>query len=83
VAPGRTRIVCEWLFTREAVSMPGFDPKDMVEFWDVTNRQDWTLCEGAQLGTASRGYRPGPYQPAEDCVHTFDDWYASRLAALL
>jgi Rieske 2Fe-2S family protein len=65
------------------VSAPGFDPHDMVEFWDVTNRQDWALCEGAQLGTASRGYRPGPYHPAEDCVHTFDSWYAQRFAAVL
>jgi Rieske 2Fe-2S family protein len=81
--PARTRIVCEWLFTPEAVNAPGFDPHDMVEFWDVTNRQDWALCEGAQLGTASRGYRPGPYHPAEDCVHTFDSWYAECFAALL
>jgi Rieske 2Fe-2S family protein len=83
VAPGRTRIVCEWLFTPEALSQPGFDPRDMVEFWDVTNRQDWGLCEGAQAGAASRGYRPGPYQSTEDCVHTFDRWYADRLADLL
>ena len=60
-----------------------FDPSDMVEFWDVTNRQDWKLCEGAQLGALSRGYRPGPYQPSEDCVHTFDRWYADRIAPLL
>ena len=83
LAPGRSRIVCEWLFTREAVAMPGFDPSDVVEFWDLTNRQDWGLCERAQAGAASRGYRPGPYQPSEDCVHTFDRWYADRLAPLL
>ena len=55
----------------------------MADFWDLTNRQDWALCERAQLGARSRGYRPGPYQLAEDCVHTFDRWYAERLAALL
>jgi Rieske 2Fe-2S family protein len=83
VAPGRTKIVCEFLFTQEALARPDFDPTDMVEFWDVTNRQDWGLCERAQLGAQSRGYRPGPYQPSEDCVHTFDRWYAERMAALL
>jgi Rieske 2Fe-2S family protein len=54
-----------------------------VEFWDVTNRQDWSLCERAQAGVASRGFRQGPYQPTEDCVHTFDRWYANQLTRLL
>jgi len=83
IAPGRTKIVCEFLFTQEALARPDFDPTDMVEFWDVTNRQDWGLCERVQHGAQSRGFRPGPYQPSEDCVHTFDRWYAERMAALL
>ena len=82
-APTRSRVVCEWLFTPEALAMEGFDPADVVEFWDLTNRQDWRLCERAQRGALSRGYRPGPYQPKEDCVHAFDRWYADRLAPLL
>jgi Rieske 2Fe-2S family protein len=83
VAPDRTRVVCELLFTREALDGPAFDPADMASFWDLTNRQDWALCERAQLGAGSRGYRPGPYHTSEDCVHAFDRWYAERLAALL
>ena len=83
LAPDRTRVVCELLFTQEALARSGFDPADMADFWDLTNRQDWALCERAQLGAGSRGFRPGPYQAAEDCVHTFDRWYAERLAALL
>lgn len=83
LAADRTRVDCELLFTREALAHPGFDPADVADFWDLTNRQDWALCERAQLGAGSRGYRPGPYQAAEDCVHTFDRWYAERLAALL
>ncbi len=83
VGPDRTRVECELLFTEEALARPGFDPSDMADFWDLTNRQDWALCERAQLGAGSRGYRPGPYQSSEDCVHTFDRWYAEQLAALL
>lgn len=83
IAPDRTRVVCEWLFTAEAMERPGFDPRDMVEFWDVTNRQDWGLCERAQAGAGSRGFRPGPYHPTEDCVHTFDRWYVDRLILAL
>ena len=83
VAPGRTRVVCEWLFTEEAVADSKLDPSDVVDFWDTTNRQDWALCERTQAGVSSHGFRPGPYQPSEDCVHTFDRWYADQIAALL
>jgi Rieske 2Fe-2S family protein len=83
LAPDRTRVVCEFLFVREAVQSPDFDPSDVVDFWDLTNRQDWKLCERTQAGVASRGYRQGPYHPNEDCVHIFDRWYAERLASLL
>ncbi len=83
LGPARSRVVCEWLFTVEAVAMEAFDPVDMVEFWDLTNQQDWQLCERAQAGAASRGYRQGPYQSSEDCVHTFDRWYAEWLTTHL
>jgi Rieske 2Fe-2S family protein len=83
LAPGRSRVICEWLFTREAVAAGNFDPADIVEFWDLTNRQDWTLCERVQLGVSSRGFAPGPYHATEDCVHTFDRWYAARMVAAL
>ncbi len=82
VSPERTHIVCEWLVTKEALNSNA-DASDVVEFWDMTNRQDWSLCERAQAGVSSRGFRQGPYQPTEDCVHTFDRWYANQLAPLL
>ena len=83
LAPDRTRVVCEMLFTEEALALPSFNPADMADFWDMTNRQDWVLCERAQRGARSKGYRPGPYQEAEDCVHAFDQWYAGQLSPLL
>jgi Rieske 2Fe-2S family protein len=57
----RTRVVCEWLFDPETSAQPDFDPGDVVEFWDRTNRQDWHACEISQLGVRSRAYTPGPY----------------------
>jgi len=83
IACGRTRVVCEWLFPQAAVADPRFDPADVVDFWDLTNRQDWALCERTQRGAQSRGFQPGPYQGSEDCVHLFDCWYAARLEPLL
>ncbi len=71
LAPGRTRVTCEWLFPTEASERDGFDPAYAVAFWDRTNRQDWTACESVQRGIASPHFRPGPLAPKEDAVHRF------------
>ena len=60
MAPDRTFIECEWLFA-DAVT----DPSYAVEFWDITNRQDWVICESVQRGMASRVFRQGFYAPME------------------
>ena len=72
---GRTRIVCEWYFDPATMAERGFDPSDAVEFWDMTNRQDWHVCELSQLGVSSIGYTPGPYASAEGLLHAFDQYY--------
>jgi Rieske 2Fe-2S family protein len=66
MGPGLTRIACEFLFHDTEVSKPGFNPSDVVEFWDVVNRQDWQICESVQDGMQSRGFRGGFYAPMED-----------------
>jgi glycine betaine catabolism A len=71
VEPGVTRIECDWLFDPDAARGQGFDPAYATEFWDRTNRQDWSACESVQRGAASRGYRPGPLADHEDAVHEF------------
>jgi Rieske 2Fe-2S family protein len=71
LAPNRTLIECQWLFDPAAVAQPGFDPAYAVDLWDVTNRQDWTACEGVQRGVSSRGFRPGPFGEDEDAVTQF------------
>jgi Rieske 2Fe-2S family protein len=72
VEPGRSRVVCEWHFDPDVMARPDFDPGDAVEFWDLTNRQDWRVCELQQQGTSSPAYRPGRYALMEDMVHAFD-----------
>jgi len=71
VAPDRTRIECEWLFPPEALGRKGFDPAYAVEFWDITNREDWAACESVHRGVSSRAYGPGPLSPREDAVYQF------------
>ncbi|MEX2546368.1 MAG: aromatic ring-hydroxylating dioxygenase subunit alpha [Chloroflexota bacterium] len=80
VSPERSHVVCEWLFDPAAMAGPGFDPTDAVDFWDLTNRQDWAVCERQQEGTRSRAYTPGRYSLMEDMVHTFDLMVADRYA---
>jgi Rieske 2Fe-2S family protein len=60
LAPGRSYVECEWLFPPELVARDDFDPSWAVDFWDVTNREDWAACESLQRSAASRGHRPGP-----------------------
>ena len=75
LAPDRTKIVCEWLFDPIAMAEPGFEFSDAVEFWDLTNRQDWAVSELTQLGIGSRAYVPGPYSQQEGLLHAFDRHY--------
>ena len=70
--PGRTRIICEWLFHPDSFTQSGFDPDDAVRFWDITNRQDWHICELSHAGIASRAYEPGPYSPREGISAAWD-----------
>jgi Rieske 2Fe-2S family protein len=71
VEPGRTRVECQWLFPPEATAQSGFSPDYAVEFWDLTNREDWRACESVTRGIASGGYRQGPFAVSEDEVHAF------------
>jgi glycine betaine catabolism A len=71
LAADRTMIECSWAFAPEAVQRPGFDPGYAVEFWDITNRQDWLACESVQRGLTSEHAQPGPLSPDEDAVYQF------------
>ncbi len=80
VSAGRTRIVCAWLFDAATSAEPGFDPSDAVEFWDLTNRQDWHVNELTQAGVSSSAYTPGPYAQQEGLLAAFDRHYRSAMA---
>ncbi|HJT81215.1 MAG TPA: aromatic ring-hydroxylating dioxygenase subunit alpha [Chthoniobacterales bacterium] len=73
--PDRTLIYCDWFFHPDAMNQPGFNPNDAVQFWDMTNQQDWHVCELSQQGIASRAYQPGPYSARESIPAAFDRYY--------
>ena len=78
--PGVTYVVCEWHFDPEVMKRSDFDPSDAVGFWDMTNKQDWHVCEISQLGVASKGYIPGPFTHQEELLYEFDRFVLDRLA---
>ncbi len=71
LAAGRTRIECTWAFAPEAVEREDFDPSYAVDFWDITNRQDWQACESVHRGLTSEHAKPGPLSPEEDAVYQY------------
>lgn len=74
-SPERTLIVCDWLFHPDAFGWQDFNPQDAIEFWDMTNKQDWHVCELSQQGIASRAYQPGPYSSRESIPAAWDEYY--------
>jgi glycine betaine catabolism A len=67
LAPGRTWVECSW-YLRPGPDGAVPDPSYAVEFWDLTNRQDWAACESVQRGLAGPHFAPGPFAPSEDAV---------------
>jgi glycine betaine catabolism A len=68
LAPDRTYVQCQWLFPATAWERPDFTASYAADFWDLTNRQDWTACESVQRGVASRGFRAGPLSTSTEYV---------------
>lgn len=78
-APDRTDISCEFLFHPDEMDKPYFDPLDAVEFWDLVNKQDWTICESVQRGMGSRVFESGYYGPMEDLSLDIRNYVKSRI----
>jgi Rieske 2Fe-2S family protein len=77
--PSRSRIECDWLFHPDEIERSGFDPQGAIEFWNMTNRQDWHVSELSQRGVSSRFYTPGPYAQLESMIAAFDREYLKAM----
>jgi Rieske 2Fe-2S family protein len=71
LAAGRTNVECQWLFPPEAIETPGFDPSYAVDFWDLTNHQDWAAVESVQRGVSHPAFVPGVLAEQESDVYRF------------
>ena len=79
LATNQTRIICDWLFHPDAIAAPDFDPSSAIEFWNMTNEQDWSVSRLSQKGIASHAYRPGPYAELESMIAAWDQEYLRAL----
>lgn len=78
--PGRTTVVCDWLFDPAVAARRTFKPKKTAKPFHTVNKQDWVVCELTQQGVASRAFRPGGiYAPSEYELRLFNDWVLAQL----
>ena len=75
----KCKVTCFWLFSKDVVESGKYKPQDAIDFWDMTNKQDWYISELSQLGIQSKKYSPAPYSGQESLLAAFDKYYLSEL----
>lgn len=78
--PERSKVLCDLYVEADALATPGFDVSGAVDFWDLTNRQDYHVVELQQVGTRSRSFAAGRFSNQEASVHAFDLMVVDRYA---
>ena len=82
-SPALTDVTCLFLFETHEIAKPSFDPSDAVDFWDLVNRQDWTVCESVQEGIGARVHAHGFFAPMEDWNLDIRRYVSERIASHL
>jgi Rieske 2Fe-2S family protein len=75
----KCKVDCSWLFEKNIINSDDYNLLDAVNFWDMTNKQDWHISELSQLGIQSKKYYPAPYSGQESLLAAFDDYYKKSL----
>ena len=79
MAPDRTVVECDWLYTGEVLGN-GQDITRSAELFHRVNEQDFAACERTQPAMSSRAYRQGGVLvPAEHHIAQFHEWVVSSL----
>jgi len=80
IGPDETHVRGYWLVDEKAVEGKDYTLERLLPIWDLTNRQDWKICEDQQAGVSSHAYTPGPFSLVrERNVAHFLDWYLGEL----
>jgi Rieske 2Fe-2S family protein len=76
--PNRSTVHCDLYVEADVIDT--IDVSGAVEFWDITNHEDYHVVEMQQQGTRSRSWTAGRYSNQEASVHAFDIMVADRYA---
>jgi len=76
--PDRSIVQCDLYVDRDAIGK--LDIQGALDFWDLTNKQDYHVVELQQQGTRSRSWVAGRYSNQEASVHAFDLMAMDRYA---
>ena len=71
LSAGRTFVECLYLFPVHATEQPTFDPAFAMNFWDITNREDWAALESVYRGLDSGFAKAGPLMADEEVIYRF------------
>ncbi len=72
-------VECSWLFEKNIIDSSQYRPQEAIDFWDMTNKQDWHISELSQLGIQSTKYFPAPYSGQESLLAAFDQYYLDKI----
>jgi glycine betaine catabolism A len=79
VAPDRTIVECDWLYSKEVVAS-GRDVSRSVELFHRVNVQDFDACERCQPAMSSRAYaKGGVLVPSEHHIGAFHEWVTAKV----
>jgi Rieske 2Fe-2S family protein len=81
LAPERTELIAEWLFTPEALRDPDYDLNNVVDFARLVIEQDVKACELNQRGLHAAPLEAGVLMPEEYLLKRFHDWVRAGLDA--
>jgi Rieske 2Fe-2S family protein len=81
-SPNRTGVECDFLFHPDEIAKKAFNPRDVIEFWDLINRQDWEICKRVQQGINSRMHKFGYYAPMENLSLDIRNYITNQIGKL-
>jgi glycine betaine catabolism A len=72
---GHTTVISDYLFMPETIDDRDVSNEPVVDFWDLISKQDWAVCERAQVGVQSRAYTTGVYPRKDRFLYWFNEEY--------
>jgi hypothetical protein len=68
-------VISDYLFMPETIAERDVSKEAVVDFWDLISKQDWAVCERAQVGVQSRAYKTGVYPRKDRFLYWFNEEY--------